>query len=127
MGTKESHLSKGNKEKMKNVEYHFIIEKIGRAHKEKDNKSGNNRPIIAKFTDWNISEEVKSCFMTAAKNGNDQIPIIVFQMYKPALTMRCNEAMMKRKDQRIQTYVKHPTILMVKRPGETRYTTYGEF
>ena len=46
--------------------------------------------------------------------------------------MRCNEAMMKQKelkgeDQRIQAYVKHPAILMVKRPGETAYTTCAEF
>ena len=53
---------------MQNVEHHFIIGKIGRAHREKDSKSGNNLPIIVKFTDWNISEEVKSCFITAAKN-----------------------------------------------------------
>ena len=109
-------LAKEIKKKMQNMEHDFIIEKIERAHSVKDNKSGNNLLIIAKFTDRNFSEEIKSSFITAAKNGNGQIPMIVSQMYAPTLTMQRKEVMKKRKelkgeDQRIQAYVKYPAIL----------------
>ena len=45
--------------------------------------------------------------------------------------MRRNEAMnkrkeLKRKDPRVQVYVKYPAIVMVKRPGETAYGTHAE-
>ena len=75
MEANKSHLSKRNKEKKCKIE---------KAHRAKDNKSGNNLHIIAKFTDWNFSEEIKSSFVPAAKNGIEQIPIIVSQMYTPA-------------------------------------------
>ena len=109
-------LAKETKKKMQNMEHDFITEKIERAHSVKDNKSGNKLPIIAKFTDRNFSEEIKSSFITAAKNGNDQIPIIVSQMYATTLIMQRKEVMKKRKeleeeDQRIQAYVKYPAIL----------------
>ena len=51
-------------------------------------------------TDWNFSEEVKTSFIEAARDGNNGILIFVLQMYSPALTMRCNEAMKKWKELR---------------------------
>ena len=51
-------------------------------------------------------------------------------MYSPALTTKCNEAMKKWKElmeEDILAYVKHPAVLMVKRPGEGAYTQYAEY
>ena len=88
--------------------------------------------MIAKFTNWNFSEEVKTSFIKAAKDGNDRTSIFVSQMYLPALTTRRNEAMKKRKelreeDQGIRAYAKYPAVLMVKQPGEAAYTPYAEY
>ena len=88
--------------------------------------------MIAKFTNWNFSEEVKNSFIKAAKDGNDRTSIFVSQMYLPALTTRRNEAMKKRKelreeDQGIRAYVRYPAVLKVKRPGEAAYTPYAEY
>ena len=117
---------------MENIDHSVIIKKIERAHRAKENKPGRNLSIIAKFTDWNFSEEVKTSFIKAAKDGNDRTPIFVSQMYSPALTTRGNEAMKKRKelredDQGTRAYVKYPTVLMVKQPGEAAYTPYAEY
>lgn len=51
MGADESHFSKRINKEIQNKDLDFIIEKIKRAQRVKDNKSGNNLPIIAKFTD----------------------------------------------------------------------------
>ena len=116
---------------MENIDHGVIIKKIERAHRAEENRSGRNLPIIAKFTDWNFSEGVKTSFIEAAKDGNDRTPIFVSQMYSPAVTNRPNETMKKRKelreeDQGIRAYVKYPAVLMVKRPGEAAYTPYAE-
>ena len=116
---------------MENIDHSIIIKKIERAHRAKENRPERNLPIIAKFNNWNFSEEVKTSFIKAAKNGNDCTSIFISQMYSPALTTRCNEAMKKWKelreeDQVIQAYVKYPAVLMVKRPSEAVYTPYAE-
>ena len=76
---------------MKNIDHGVIIKKIERAHRAKENRPDRNLPVIAKFNDWNFSEEVKTSFIKAAKDGNDCTPIFVSQMYSPALTTRRNE------------------------------------
>ena len=85
---------------MENIDHGVIIKKIERAYRAKENRSGRNLPVIAKFTDWNFSEEVKTSFIKAAKDGNDRTPIFVSQMYSPTLTTRRNEAIKKRKELR---------------------------
>ena len=120
------------KKKMENIDQGIIINKIERALRAKENRPGRNLPVIAKFINWNFSEEVKTSFIRAAEDGNDRTPIFVSQMYSPALTMQCNEAMKKQKelreeDQGIQAYVKYPGVLMVKQPGEAAYTPYAEY
>ena len=101
-------------------------------HRSKENRPGRNLPVIAKFTEWNFSEEVKTSFIKVAKDGKDRTSIFVSQIYSPALTTRGNETMKKRKemrevDQGIRVYVKYPAVLMVKRPGEASYTPYAEY
>ena len=104
---------------MENIDNHVIMKKIERVHRAKKNRPGRNLPVIAKFTSWNLSEEVKTSFIKAAKDGNSHTLIFVLQMYSSALTTQCNEAMKKWKklreeDQGIQAYVKYSTVLMVK-------------
>ena len=77
-------------------------------------------------------EQVKSSFIKTAKEKKDETPIIMSQMHSAALTKQCNNGMIKRKelrkdDHRIQAYVKYPTVLMVKYPGESVYTSYTEY
>ena len=120
------------KKNMENIDHGVIIKKIERAHRDKENRLGRKLPIIVKFKDRNFSEEVKTSFIKAAKDGNDRTPIFVSQMYLLALTTRRNEAMKKRKelreeDQGIRAYVKYPAVLMVKRPGEAAYTPCAEY
>ena len=117
---------------MKNIDQGIVIKKIERARRAKEYRPGRNLSIIGKFTDWNFSEEVKTSFIKAEKDGNHRTPIFVSQMYSPALTTRRNQAMKKRKelreeDQGIRTYVKYPAVLMVKRPGEAAYTPCAEY
>ena len=90
---------------MENIDHGIIIKKVERAHRTKENRPGRNLPIIAKFNDWNFSEEVKTSFIKAAKDGNDRTPIFVSQMYSSALTTRCNEAIKKRKELREEDQV----------------------
>ena len=125
-------LAKEIKTKMENIDHSIIIKKTEREHKAKENRSGKNLPITAKFNEWNFSEEVKASFIKAAKDGNDCTPIFVSQMYSPALTTRRNKAMKKWKqlreeDQDIRAYVKYPPVSMVKRPDEVAYTPYTEY
>ena len=70
------------------------------AHRAKKNRPRRNSPIIAKFIDWNFSEEVQTSFIKAAKDGNDHTSIFILQIYSPALTVQCNEAMKKQKELR---------------------------
>ena len=75
---------------------------------------------------------MKTSFIEAAKDWNDRTSIFVSQMYLPALTMRRNKAMKKPKelreeDQGMRAYVKYPTVLVVKQPGEAAYTPYAEY
>ena len=117
---------------MRNIDHEIIIKKIESAHRAKENRPERNLKVIAKFTDWNFSEEVKTSFIKAAKDGNDRTLIFVSQMYSLALTTRRNEAMKKRKelreeDQGIRAYVKYPAVLTVKRPDEAAYTPYAEY
>ena len=120
------------KKQKENIDHDVIIKKIERAHRAKENRPGRNLPIIAKFKNWNFSEEMKNSFIKVAKDRNNRTPIFVSQIYSPSLTTRCNEAMKKRKelreeDQRIRAYVKYLPVLIVKRPGETAYTPYAEY
>ena len=117
---------------MPELDKDYIISKIERAHRAKGNNYGTILPVIAKFSDWTFSEQVKSSFIRAAKDKKDETPIIVSQMYLAALTKRHNNAMIKQKelkkdDHRIQAYVKYPAVLMVKYPGESVYTSYAEY
>ena len=84
---------KFKKKKMENIDHQVIIKKIERVHRAKENKLGRTFPVVAKFTDWNFSKDVKTSFTKAVKDGNDCTPIFVSQIYSSALTMRRNEAM----------------------------------
>ena len=105
----------------------FLTSKIDCTHIAKGNKHGTFLPIIAKFSDWTFSKQVKSSFIKAAKDEKVETLIIGSNLYSAALTKRRNDAMIKRKklrkdNHRIQTYVKYPAVLKVKYPGESFYT-----
>ena len=85
---------------MENIDHGVIIKKIERAHRANETRPGRNLPVIAKFTDWNFSEEVKISFIKTAKDRNGCFPIFVSHLYSPALSMQRNEAMKKRKELR---------------------------
>ena len=53
---------------MPELDKDFIISKIERVHRAKGNNYGIILPVIAKFSDWTFSEQVKSSFIKAAKD-----------------------------------------------------------
>ena len=71
---------------MPELDKEYIISKIERAHRVNSNNYGTILPVIAKFSDWTFSEQVKSSFIRAAKDKKNETPIIVSQMYFAALT-----------------------------------------
>ena len=85
---------------MPELDKDFITSKIERTHRAEKNKHGAIFPIIAKFSDLTFSKHVKYSFIKAAKDENVEIPLIVSQMYSAALTIRRNDAMIKRKELR---------------------------
>ena len=85
---------------MPELDKDFITSKIERAHRVKRNNYGTILPVIAKFSDWIFSEQVKSSFIKAAKDKKDETSIIVSQMYSDALIKRRNNAKIKRKELR---------------------------
>ena len=62
---------------MAQLDKDFIISKIKRAHRAKGNNYGTILPVIAKFSDWTFSEQVRSSFIRATKDKKDETPIIV--------------------------------------------------
>ena len=79
---------------MPELDKDYIISKIERAHRAKGNNYGTILPVIAKFSDWTFSEQVKSSFIKAAKD-KDETPMIVSKMYLAALAKQCNNEMIK--------------------------------
>ena len=85
---------------MPELDKDFIISKIEREHRAKGNNYGTIFPVIANFSEWTFSEQVKFSFIRSAKDKKDENPIIVSQMYLAALTKQCNNAMIKQKELR---------------------------
>ena len=84
-----------------------IIEKIERALRSKEPEFSEILAIIAKFTDWDLTEKIKSGFIKSKSS------IYVSQMYSPALTKQRNNKIIARKelkrlDPSIQAFVKYP-------------------
>ena len=82
-----------------------ILSQIERAHRPKENQSPVSQhnkvpPIIAKFTDWKFTEEIKTSFIKAAKSSRNNHIVYVSQIYSPGVTNRRNEAMKVRKQLR---------------------------
>ena len=87
------------------------------------------RPIIVTFSGWSFSEDIKSTFSKAPENENR---IYVSQMYSLAITSLRNDAMKKGRELKneykdIQGYVKYLKTLMIKKPGNPKYSVYQEF
>ena len=81
------------------------LSQIERAHRPKENQSPVSQhnkvpPIIAKFTDWTFTEEIKASFIKAAKSSRNNHIVSVSQIYSPGVTNRRNEAMKVRKQLR---------------------------
>ena len=75
-----------------------------------------------------MSEKIKS----AKANQEGKSAVFVSQMYSKSLTERRNAALkhradLKQQDPSIQGYVKFPTIPMIKRTGERKYSLEKEF
>ena len=100
---------------MPELDEDFITSKNEKAYRAKGNDYGTIFPVIAKFSDWTFSEQVKSSFIKAAKDKKDETSIIVPQMYSDALTKDA----IKRKElrKRIQAYIKHPAVRMSNTQG----------
>ena len=82
-----------------------LIERTERAHRSKESEFSEIPAIIAKFTDWDLTEKIKSGFIKSKSS------IHVSQMYSPAITKRRNNATVARKelkrlDLSIQAFVK---------------------
>ena len=76
------------------------------------------------MVNWEFSERVKSALMQENQNVRSQV--FVSQMYSKSLTLHRNQALkhrheMKEEDPSIQSYIRYPATLMVKRPGEKNY------
>ena len=69
----------------------FITSKIERVYRAKGNNYGTIFPIIARFSDWTFSEQVKSSFIKATKDKKDETSIIVPQMHPAALAKPRNK------------------------------------
>ena len=59
---------------MSEIDKDFIISKIERAHRVKDNNYGTILSVIAKCSGWTFSEQVKSSFIRTAKDKKDESP-----------------------------------------------------
>ena len=112
---------------------------IERAHRGGSKQSGRSssskngpRYIFVKFHSWKDSEMIKSGFADLnAKNRS--MAIRVNQMFSKRLTVRRNNAMLKRK-QLLESkcissgYIAYPANLMVKKsPSEKGYKRFMEF
>ena len=103
-----------------------LLKKIEKAHRSKESEFSEIPAIIAKFTDWDLTEKIKSGFMKSKSS------IHVSQMYTPAFTKRRNNAtvtrkVLKRLDPSIQAFVKYPANLLVRKAGEKEYRVHGEY
>ena len=113
-----------------------IIRYIERAHRV---TTANRNPLstssalpffVAKITNWDMSEKIKSVIIKANQEGKS--PVFVSQMYLKSLTEIRNAALKYRADLKeqnpsFQGYVKFSAILMIKRTGERKYSLEKEF
>ena len=112
-----------------------IIRYIEQAHQvttANRNPSATSAPpfLDAKITNWDMLEKNKSVIIKAKQEGKSTL--FVSQMYSKSLTERRNAALkyradLKEQDPSIQSYVKFPTILMIKHTGERKYSLEKEF
>ena len=114
---------------MPQIQLHQILSQIERAHRSTTESHSTYRSIIVNFSDWGFSEDIKSAFVKAPKDENR---IYVSQMYSPVIASRRNDAMKKRrklknKGKDTQGYIKYPATLMIKKPGDPKYSVYQEF
>ena len=105
-----------------------IMKNIERAHRV---TTANRNPsatvprfVVAKITNWDMSEKIKSAIIKANQEGKSAV--FVSQMYSKSLTERRNAALkyqadLKEQDPSIQGYVKFPATLMIKRTAERKY------
>ena len=109
-----------------------LFRKVGieRTHRGKFNEEENNKkhkeiPIYVKFESWKTSEAIKSKIIKANREGSTNV--IVTQMYSKTTTEKMNEKLKIRKDilkvnKSWKLYVKYPGTLMVKKPGQTKFS-----
>ena len=120
---------------MQDFSKEYIIKNIERAHQvttANRNPSATSAPpfLVAKNTNWNMSEKIKSAIIKANQEGKSAV--FVSQMYSKSLTERRNTALkyradLKEHDPSIQVYVKFPATLMTKRTGERKCSLEKEF
>ena len=69
-----------------------IINKTERVRRSKESEFSEILAIIAKFTDWDLTEKIKNELIKSKSS------IYVSQMYSSALTKRRNNAIIARKE-----------------------------
>ena len=123
-------------ENMQDLTKEEIIRYIERAHRvttANRNPSSTSSALpffVAKITNWDMSEKIKSVIIKANQEGKS--PVFVSQMYLKSLTEIRNAALkyradLKEQDPSIQGYVKFSAILMIKHTGERKYSLEKEF
>ena len=103
-----------------------IVGDIERAHRGKGSKSRN---IYVKFNSWKASDQISKLIIKA--NRSKITHITVSQMYGPKTTAIMNEKLKLRKDiikdhKAWKMYVAYPGTLMLKKPGEKKFTAFSE-
>ena len=77
------------KKKLPDLELDVIKDKIERTHRSKESNYSHVLPIIANFTNWPLTERIKSEFIKVnrgqSQNGN---PIIVSQMFSFSYSLK---------------------------------------
>ena len=99
---------------------------VERAHHGKYYNNSTSTPIFACFYDWNDSQEILEKFSRNKIEG-----IHCEQMYSSEITSRRNLALLKRKELKargdiVSGYIAYPATLVVKKMGESKYSTHSE-
>ena len=86
--------------------------------------------IYATVYDWNVGQQIIQTF--TKKAIKKQVSVYVDQMYSPAVTIRRNEAILKRAELKknniiVSGYLAYPATLMAKCTGESAYKICKKF
>ena len=101
-----------------------IWKNIERAHRvQSKGTSSNESPpyLVVKMVNWEFSERVKSAFIQ--ENLDSRSQVFVPHMYSESITLCRNQTLKNRYEKKeeqpsIQSYIRYPAILIIKKPGQ---------